>query len=317
MIWERIWDKIALAWFLRRKKLSLQVLDWRSFLGIKTIHGLKCEVIHSFKNQFVLQLCVLGIKSQFVLQLCQWKRKRWWIQVCGAPRKSQQFEHCSESKSPWLAKSKRTCYKIGWQFSPDAGGVQFVPVSETSHNPWSLCWAFRVDRRNFAKILWWGLRSHAFAIQDLWLWAQICKQQQKQRYSFGNVTEVNGSFQLVESGRCVNLLWNTLKLEIHCVVSHLWQYFRIVLKCFQNWGGYKSWNFNFVQPWLMIHFVFYWIEGLVSIIHIMAALGKHSPILLPPFALSTLEKNHLQIFENSGGHFQIRSSNDNRPPWNF
>ena len=48
MIWERIWDKIALAWFLRRKKLSLQVLDWRSFLGIKTIHGLKCEFIHSF-----------------------------------------------------------------------------------------------------------------------------------------------------------------------------------------------------------------------------------------------------------------------------
>ena len=52
----------------------------------------------------------------------------------------------------------------------------------------------------------------------------------------------------------------------------------------------------------------------MSIIHIMAALGKHSPILIPPFALSTLEKNHLQIFENSGGPFQIRSSNDNRPP---
>ena len=112
-------------------------------------------------------------------------------------------------------------------------------------------------------------------------------------------------------------VWNTLKLEIHCVLSHLWQYLRIVLKCFQNWGGYKSWNFNFVQPWLMIHFVFYWIEGLVSIIHIMAALGKHSPILILPFALSTLEKNHLKIFENSGGPFQIRSSNDNRPPWNF
>ena len=76
MIWERIWDKIALAWFLRRKKLSLQVLDWRSFLGIKTIHGLKCEVIHSFKNQFVLQLCVLGIKNQFVLQLCV-DKQRW------------------------------------------------------------------------------------------------------------------------------------------------------------------------------------------------------------------------------------------------
>ena len=44
--------------FWEEKKLSLQVLDWRSFLGIKTIHGLKCEFIHSFKNQFVLQLCV-------------------------------------------------------------------------------------------------------------------------------------------------------------------------------------------------------------------------------------------------------------------
>ena len=52
----------------------------------------------------------------------------------------------------------------------------------------------------------------------------------------------------------------------------------------------------------------------MSIIHIMAALGKHSPILILPFALSTLEKNHLQIFENSGGPFQIRSSNDNTPP---
>ena len=57
-------------------KNSLQVLDWRSFLGIKTIHGLKCEFIHSFKNQFVIQLCVLGIKNQFVLQLFV-DKQRW------------------------------------------------------------------------------------------------------------------------------------------------------------------------------------------------------------------------------------------------
>ena len=177
MIWERIWDKIALAWFLRRKKLSLQVLGWRSFLGIKTIHGLKCEVIHSFKKQFVLQLCVLGIKNQFVLQLCV-DKQRWKT----------------------------------WHFA-----VQFALKTFPQNENWKITVTFM----------------------------------------------------------------------------------------------------NFVQPWLMIHFVFYWIEGLVSIIHIMAALGKHSPILILPFALSTLEKNHLQIFENSGGHFQIRSSNDNTPPWNF
>ena len=38
---------------------------------------------------------------------------------------------------------------------------------------------------------------------------------------------------------------------------------------------------TFVQPWLIIHFVFWWIEGLVSILHILAALSKHRHEICP------------------------------------
>ena len=38
---------------------------------------------------------------------------------------------------------------------------------------------------------------------------------------------------------------------------------------------------TFVQPWLIIHFVFWWIEGLVSILHILAALSKHRQKICP------------------------------------
>ena len=120
MIWERIWDKIALAWFLRRKKLSLQVLGWRSFLGIKTIHGLKCEVIHSFKNQFVLQLCVLGIKNQFVLQLCVdiWQAKMKDLTFC-CPVCSKDFSTKRKLKNHSYIheESQETCDQCGELFS--------------------------------------------------------------------------------------------------------------------------------------------------------------------------------------------------------